>query len=83
MPMFSYTAKDAVGKTKTAVVEALHEQALVEKLQGDGYFVLSVKPASPKSVATKSKVSEGFTHNKVKIEDMLVSMERYTESGKR
>jgi type IV pilus assembly protein PilC len=74
MPMFSYTAKDASGKAKTAVVEALHEQALVEKLQGDGYFVLSVKPASPKLVAAKSKASasEGFTHNKVKIEDMLV-----------
>ena len=72
MPMFSYTAKDAAGKAKTAVVEALHEQALVEKLQGDGYFVLSVKPASPKLMAARSKASEGFTHNKVKIEDMLV-----------
>ncbi len=73
MPMFSYTAKDAAGKTKTAIVEALHEQALVEKLQGDGYFVLSVKPASPKLAAAKSKTPDvGFTHNKVKIEDMLV-----------
>ncbi len=73
MPMFSYTAKDASGKTKTAIVEALHEQALVEKLQGDGYFVLSVKPASPKLAAAKSKAPDmGFTHNKVKIEDMLV-----------
>ncbi len=72
MPMFSYTAKDAAGKTKTAIVEALHEQALVEKLQGDGYFVLSVKPASSKMAAAQSRTFEGFTHNKVKIEDMLV-----------
>ncbi|MBI3314345.1 MAG: type II secretion system F family protein [Candidatus Omnitrophica bacterium] len=70
--MFSYTAKDALGKTRTAIVEALDEQALVEKLQGDGYFVLSVKPASPKMAAVQSRVSEGFTHKKVKIEDMLV-----------
>src|SRR3990167_8295807 len=72
MPMFSYTAKDALGKTRTAIVEALDEQVLVEKLQGDGYFVLSVKPASPKMAAAKSKTSEGFTHKKVKIDDMLV-----------
>ena len=72
MPMFAYTAKDAAGKSKTAIVEALHEQALVEQLQGDGYFVLTVKPVSPKMAAAKSKSFEGFTHNKVKIEDMLV-----------
>ncbi len=72
MPMFSYTARDASGKSKTAIIEALHEQALVEKLQGDGYFVLSVKPASPKMAAAKHRTSEGFTHNRVKIEDMLV-----------
>ena len=72
MPMFAYTAKDASGKTKTAIVEALNEQSLVEKLQGEGYFVLSVKPAAPKLAAAGQRPSQGFTHARVNIEDMLV-----------
>ena len=55
-----------------AIVESLSEQALVEKLQGEGYFVISVKPAVAKPAAAKPKSSEGFTHSKINIEDMLV-----------
>ncbi len=75
MPSFAYTAKDAAGKTKSAIVESLNEDVLVEKLQGEGYFVLSVKPANKVATPTSKAVAKqtsGFTHNSVKIDDMLV-----------
>jgi len=79
MPMYSYVAKDASGKTKKDIVEALGEQSLIDKLQNEGLFVVSVKPvlqraAAPKPATPetpKQKINKSFTHNKVRIEDML------------
>ena len=74
MPTYAYSVKDANGKTKKNIVDAVNEGALVEKLQNEGYFVLSVtaaikdvSKANPKTVAGKA-----FTHNGVKLEDLLV-----------
>lgn len=75
MPMFSYVAKDANGKTKKEIVESLNEQALVEKLQSDGYFVISVALAlkEPSKVQIKKvNTTKKFGHNSVKLEDLLV-----------
>ena len=74
MPMFSYTAKDANGKTKSDMVEALNEQMLVERLQGDGFFVLSVRPALDKAhkAVAKKALERKFTHNGVKLDDLLI-----------
>ncbi len=74
MPMYAYVAKDSNGKTKKDMVESLSEQTLAEKLQADGYFIISINPAvsgAPK-VAQKAVVTKQFTHNKVKLEDLLV-----------
>jgi type IV pilus assembly protein PilC len=74
MPMFTYIAKDSDGKTKKELVEALNEQALTDRLQNEGLFIISIQPAStavsrPKANALTVKK---FSHNKVKLEDLLI-----------
>jgi type IV pilus assembly protein PilC len=75
MPIFLYTAKDEAGKTKTETIQAYSEDALVQKLQGEGYFVVNIREladkadkADKKQIATQTK----FDHEKSKIEDLLV-----------
>ena len=67
MPMYFYIAKDADGKTKKDIVEAVDQQGLVDKLQADGYFVVGVEAMDDgsKKQARKKKPGEGFTHNKI------------------
>jgi type IV pilus assembly protein PilC len=75
MPMYSYVVKDRDGKTKKELVEALSEQSLVDKLQNEGYFIISVGAAvtgAPAKAAVKKVHVHKFSHNKVKMEDMLV-----------
>ncbi|MBF0503746.1 MAG: type II secretion system F family protein [Candidatus Omnitrophica bacterium] len=74
MPMFSYTAKDNTGKTKTGMIESLNEQVLVDKLQKDGLFVLDVRLAVQKvsSKGEKKERETRFDHDNVKLEDLLV-----------
>jgi len=74
MPIYSYTAKDSTGKTKTDIVSAQNENALVEKLQAEGYFVMNVQPAMGKSASEGNRKGETFRfdHDGVRIEDLLV-----------
>jgi len=74
MPIFSYTAKNEAGKTKTDIVQAQSEEALIEKLQADGYFVMNVRLAMEKSVLRGDKKGQQFKfdHDGVRIEDLLV-----------
>ena len=74
MPIFSYTAKDSTGKTKTDIIQAHNEEALVEKLQGEGYFVISISLAMEKSImkGDKQGAEFRFDHDQCKIEDLLV-----------
>ncbi len=60
--------------------EALSEESLIERLQSEGYFVISVdevKAQAPKKPPTedqqeKKKKKESFTHNNIIIEDLLI-----------
>lgn len=75
MPMFAYVVKDANGKTKKDLGESLNEQILIERLQNEGYFIVSVASASIKAPAHENKrivKVRQFTHNAVKIDDLLV-----------
>ncbi len=75
MPMFAYVVKDANGKTKKDLAESLNEQSLIERLQNEGYFIVSIGSAisKPTVKANKNvKPVRKFTHNTVKIEDLLV-----------
>jgi len=72
--MFAYTVKDDAGRTKTGTMESINEQTLVERLQGDGYFIVDIHLAMAKAIAkSESKKSEQrFDHDKMKLEDLLV-----------
>jgi len=74
MPSYFYTVKDNAGKTKTDTIQAINEDALVEKLQSEGYFVVNIRPVMTRSVpkADKNKKDFKFDHDKFKIEDLLV-----------
>ena len=76
MPIFIYTVKDNEGKNKTETIQALSEDALVEKLQADGFFIVSIRQASadkPTEKTEKKKEPEfKFNHENCKIEDLLV-----------
>lgn len=77
MPMYAYIVKDANGKTKKGIAESLDEEALVDKLQGEGFFVLNVRPAvkessQPQATKADAAASRKFSHNKVKLNDLLV-----------
>ena len=74
MPMFSYVAKDSGGKTKKEIVESLNEQALIDKLQNEGYFIVHISPALKESGSAGSSAKPSarkFTHNRVSLEDLL------------
>lgn len=75
MPTYVYTVKNDAGQTKTDIVQAVNEDALVEKLQREGYFVVNVGPAMGKSVSKGDKKKGAdfkFDHDRTKIEDLLV-----------
>ena len=74
MPSFFYTIKDKAGETKTDIIQALNEDALVEKLQNEGYFVVNIRPVKEQSALKEDKAKGGpkFDHDKAKIEDLLV-----------
>ena len=78
MPNYFYTVKDDSGNTKTDTTQAFSEDALVMKLQSEGYFVVNVRLLSDKPGAAKAKTEKKletqikFDHDKSKIEDLLV-----------
>jgi type IV pilus assembly protein PilC len=74
MPNYFYEVIDSEGKTKTDTVDAASENALVDKLQADGFFVVSVRLAKDKVVVKVVKKGSNlkFDHEKCKIEDLLV-----------
>jgi len=74
MASFFYTVKDNTGKTTTDTIQAPNENALVEKLQSEGYFVVNVRLIQEKSAPKpdNKKTDFKFDHDKFKIEDLLV-----------
>ncbi|MEI7999033.1 MAG: type II secretion system F family protein [Candidatus Omnitrophota bacterium] len=74
MPMYSYIARDGSGRVKSDMVEAFNEQALVEKLQAQGFYIVKFSETLQMIHAETKKQSKviKFTHNKVKLQDLLV-----------
>ena len=68
MPEFSYTAKDANGRTVQGIREAESEMGLVSLLRKEDLIVISVQPAVSKG---KGK-SSGFGKKKVKTKDLAI-----------
>lgn len=74
MPMFSYEVKDANGNTKKDLAESLNEDLLIDRLQNEGYFVVSISSTLSKSPVKEQRkvVVRKFSHNSVKLEDLLI-----------
>ncbi len=81
MTKFTYVAKDSNGKTVTEITEANDQESLIERLQGQGFFVVSLqefKAPAPRSQRkekvddTGKKLKENFTHSNIVLEDQLV-----------
>ena len=74
MPKYAYVVKDKESKTYKDVVEASSREMVVQKLQTEGYFILSLKEISPKTqfktgffLAKKKR----FSYKKIKLTDLL------------
>ena len=73
MPQFFYTVKDTNGKTTSDTTEAFSEDALVDRLQKDGYYILKVQSLA--EVRQKTKPVEAnvkYSHNGIKLDDKIV-----------
>ncbi|MBP6342960.1 MAG: type II secretion system F family protein [Candidatus Omnitrophica bacterium] len=65
------------GKTLQEIEEAPTEQALLDKLQGQGYFVISLQPMrteapKPETKKTRKVKKDSFTHTGITMDDILV-----------
>lgn len=72
---FAYTVKDSSGKTFAGSDDASDQDTLVARLQKQGYFILKVQPFSetlPKRSAKQLSRMRKFTHDRVKLDDMLI-----------
>lgn len=74
MPKFAYVAKDKNAKTYRDVVDAASKQSVLDRLQQEGYFVVSINELSGAGHGRKvvtSKRKKRFSHTKIKLEDVL------------
>lgn len=77
MPQYQYLAKNMEGKTFQDIEESPTEQALIDKLQAQGYFVVSlqqIRMEQPKTEVAKTQKAkkDSFTHTAVTMDDILV-----------
>ncbi len=74
MPKFAYVVKDRQGKAYKNIIDSDNQQKVVDSLQKQNYFIVSIKELSagikPQS-AKKKKKKKQFSHKKVKLEDLL------------
>ena len=71
MPYFRYTVRDNNGKKKTSIEEAIDREALVERLQAQGFYVISVVSEIGDKGTEKKKVRK-FKRSRIKLEDMVL-----------
>lgn len=89
MPKFKYVVKDQQGKNIIAEAEAFDRAHMIQQLQKDGYFIISVEEALPILEKTKAHhlnlaSFKKFTHRSVKLADLLTFSRQLTtllESG--
>lgn len=77
MPQYQYLAKNMSGQTISEVEEASSEQAIIDKVQAKGFFVISLSQVSVEALKKETKAKpkakkEAFTHNSVKMDDILI-----------
>ena len=87
MPKYRYTVRNAQGQKITADTESYDKNSLIQQLQRQGYFILTIE--EPNSI-TKPKASNAsvikkkFNHTKIKLDDLITFSRQLTtmlESG--
>lgn len=74
MPTFSYIVKDRHGKTFAKEVDIDSKGALIEKLQNQKFFIVSIKEIKKRGEKSRYVVAQRqrkFTHKGVKLDDLL------------
>lgn len=71
MPIFSYTAKNFKGESKTGVLEADSQQNLAKSLREDGYILISAKNKNKSKSGIKISFYIPF-FNKVPLSEKLI-----------
>ncbi|MCA9409242.1 MAG: type II secretion system F family protein [Candidatus Omnitrophica bacterium] len=75
MPKFVYIVKDKSGKTYKNVIEAPTQNSIIEKLQSQNFFIISIKEiisaTSPRQLIKSNSKQRKFSHKKVKLNDIL------------
>ncbi|HBG61847.1 MAG: hypothetical protein A2Y03_04300 [Omnitrophica WOR_2 bacterium GWF2_38_59] len=74
MPTFSYIVKDRHGKTFAKEVDVDSKGALIERLQNQKFFIVSIKELTKHGEKTRFSVAQRkrkFTHKNVKLDDLL------------
>ncbi len=74
MPRFHYIAKDSSGKNITADIEAFDKASLIQQLQKQGFFIMSVEEhttIAARVQGIEKKDARKFTHRSIKLMDML------------
>ena len=69
MPYFVYKARDKEGREKEATQEAVSEEELINRLQNEGLFVISI---SQQEIVGKKLALRRPTHIRVSIDDLVV-----------
>ena len=87
MPKYRYVVKNAQGQKITADTESYDKGSLIQQLQRQGYFILSIEeqnaathPKARAAAASKRK----FNHTKIKLNDLITFARQLTtmlESG--
>ena len=76
MSKFSYTVKDINGKTKTDIADAFDQATLVDRLQKQGFFIITIQELKDTRAGTKegsaSPAVHRFTHSNIKLDDLLI-----------
>ncbi len=73
MPRFHYQVKDSSGKTISEDIESFDKTSLIQQLQKQGYFILSIEEEAA-FLASSEETGQSqrkFTRNGIKLEDML------------
>ncbi len=76
MARYRYVVKDSKGASITNEVEEFSKEALIEKLQKQGYFILKIEAAGSSAAPTQKTAAppankKQFTHKKIKLADII------------
>ncbi|MBF0384669.1 MAG: type II secretion system F family protein [Candidatus Omnitrophica bacterium] len=73
MPKYSYVVKDKEGRSFKNITDAVNKKIVIDKLQKQGYYIISVRQITVGKSADSIRISKKkqFTHKKATLGDLL------------